>query len=73
MEATLSDLKLRGLVMEGSDRRFERYGKKVFGIPHELGEGLVQRRREKLRGIFSHLTLRGYLCLLYTSPSPRDS
>ncbi len=71
LESTLTGLMQRGLVMEGEDRRFERYGKRVLGIPLELGDGLVKRRREKMRGIFSALTLRGHLDQLYADKQPR--
>jgi len=39
------------------------------GIPLEVGNGLAHRRREKMRGIFGTLTLRGHLELLYSEPS----
>ncbi|MAB79228.1 MAG: hypothetical protein CMJ89_07730 [Planctomycetes bacterium] len=71
IDSSIAGLMSRGLIMQGEDRRFERYGKRVLGVPHELGDGLVRRRRKKQRGIFSVLTLRGHLDQTYSEKAPR--
>jgi len=61
LEACLAALARRGLVVEGEDRRFESFGQRVLGIPLELGDGLVHKRRETSAGLFGVLSLRGHL------------
>jgi len=61
LEACVSALARRGLVVEGDDRRFESFGERVLGLPLELGDGLLQRRRESQGGLFAILSLHGHL------------
>ncbi len=68
LEAAVVALARRGLVVEGEDQRFESFGGRVIGIPLELGDLLLQKRRERRRGIFGVLTLRGHLDQLYAEP-----
>ncbi len=69
LEACISALGRRGFVMEADDARFESYGERVVGMPVELGDGILRRRRERSRGIFGLLTLRGHLDQSYAEPS----
>ena len=69
LQACVSALSRRGLVVETDDRRFERAEERVLAVPPEVGDGLLRRRRERLRGIFGVLTLRGHLDQLYSEPS----
>jgi len=73
LEACIAALGRRGLVVEGDDRRFERYGQRVLCLPTELGDGLLRRRRERRRGIFGTLTLRGHLDQVYSDSGPGTS
>jgi hypothetical protein len=66
LEACLAALTRRGLLLESEDRTFATYGRRIVGLPSELGDSLVQRRREKRRGLFGALTLRGHLDLAYS-------
>ncbi len=68
LEACVAALGRRGFVAESKDRRFEAYGDRVVAVPAELGDGLMQWRRERLRGIFGVLTLRGHLDQVYSDP-----
>ncbi len=68
LEACLASLARRGLVVEGDDRRFESFGERLLGLPLELGDGLLQRRREGRGSLFSILSLHGHLDQLYASP-----
>lgn len=65
LEACVSALHRRGLVVEGGDRRFESFGERVLGLPLELGDGLLRRRREAHGGLFATLSLNGHLDQLY--------
>jgi len=65
LEACVSALHRRGLVVEGGDRRFENFGQRLLGLPLELGDGLQRRRREAQGGLFSTLSLNGHLDQLY--------
>jgi len=67
LEACVAALGRRGLVVEGDDRRFERFGERVLGLPQELGDGLLLRRREGQGGLFAILSLRGHLDQLCSS------
>jgi hypothetical protein len=69
LEACLAALARRGFVSEGDDRRFERFGERVIGVPHELAQSLLLRRREKQSGLYGTLTLRGHLDHVYADPS----
>jgi hypothetical protein len=76
LEACITALARRGFVVEGDDRRFERFGERVLGLPLEVGDGLSIKRRESRAGVFSILSLRGHLEELYSSrtsspPTPR--
>ncbi|NOT30216.1 MAG: hypothetical protein HOP15_07195, partial [Planctomycetes bacterium] len=68
LEASLSSLQRRGLVVERDDRRFESFGERVLGLPLELGDGLLRCRREKKGSLFSILALHGHLDQLYSGP-----
>jgi hypothetical protein len=61
LEACVSALTRRGLVVEGDDRRFESFGERVLGLPLELGDSLRLRRREAQGGLFAILSLHGHL------------
>jgi hypothetical protein len=67
LEACVAALARRGLVVEGDDRRFERFGERVLGLPLELGDGLSNRRREGQGGLFALFSLRGFLDRIYSS------
>jgi hypothetical protein len=73
IEALLASLARRGIVVAGDDRRFESFGGRVLGLTREVGDGLLQRRREAQGGLFSILSLRGHLereAVLGARPSP---
>ncbi|MSR61878.1 MAG: hypothetical protein EXS08_05480 [Planctomycetes bacterium] len=74
LEACVSSLARRGVVVEGDDRRFESFGERLLGLPLELGHGLLLRRRESHGGLFAILSLRGHMDQLYAdgakSPLP---
>ena len=61
LEALLTSLQRRGLVVEGDERRFESFGERVLGLPLELGDGLLRRRNEGRGSLFSILSLHGHL------------
>lgn len=65
LEACVSALNRRGIVVEGNDRRFESFDERVLGLPLELGDGLLRRRREGQGGLFATLSLNGHLDQLY--------
>ncbi len=67
IEACLASLLRRGLVVEGDDRRFESFGERVLGLPLEVGDGLLVRRRESRGSLFAILTLNGHLDQLYAA------
>ena len=69
LEACVAALVRRGFVLVGDDSRFEHYGDRMVGLPVELGESLARHRREKVRGIFGNVTLRGHLDLVYSDPA----
>ncbi|MEW6073318.1 MAG: helicase-associated domain-containing protein [Planctomycetota bacterium] len=73
LEACVAALGRRGLVTEAHDPRFESYGVRVIAVPAEVGDNLLRRRRERRRGIFAVLTLRGHLDQIYaeSAPAPR--
>lgn len=68
LEASLLTLQRHGLLQECADARYERYGGRVFAVPEDLADGVVRLKREKRRGVFDLLTLRGYLDRLYDDP-----
>jgi hypothetical protein len=61
LEACVTALTRRGIVVEGDDRRFESFGERVLGLPLELGDGLCLQRREGQGGLFAILSLHGHL------------
>jgi hypothetical protein len=67
LEACVTALARRGLVVEGGDRRFESFGSRVLGLPLELGDGLLRRKRQGQGGLFSILSLHGHLEQLYAN------
>ena len=69
LEACIAALARRGLLVEEGDRRFESYGDRVLAVPSELGDGILERRRERMHGIFGTLTLRGHLDQAYSEPT----
>jgi hypothetical protein len=76
LEACVTALTRRGLVVEGDDRRFESFGGRVLGLPRELGDGLARNRSEAHGGLFTILSLNGHLENLYaiegaSHPGPR--
>jgi len=68
LEACLAALVQRGLLLSGSDRRFESLGQLVYAMPRELASALEACRNQKLRGVFGSLTLRGHLEQEYSAP-----
>jgi len=67
LDACIAALARRGLVVAGDDRRIESFGERVLGLPLELGDGLLEHRREAPAGVFGVLSLRGHLDALYAS------
>lgn len=68
MEACLTALQRRALIVEAEDARFAELGHRVFAVPSELGDGLLRQRRVRQRGLFDVITLRGHLDKLYSDP-----
>ncbi|MFT5288536.1 MAG: hypothetical protein ACI8QS_000282 [Planctomycetota bacterium] len=68
LEACISDLARRGLVVDAQGSDFADNGHRLLAIPEDLAEGLVQRRRDRVRGIFGLLTLKGHLDQVYSDP-----
>lgn len=68
MEACLTALQRKGLVVQSEDARFAELGNRVFAIPAEVADGLLRQRRLRGRGIFEVITLRGHLDRLYADP-----
>ncbi len=71
LEAGLAMLARRGLVVETKDRRFKSYGGRAWSVPHDLAETFLRSRRERKRGVFHSLTLRGWLERSYDRPGRR--
>ena len=81
LEACVAALARNGLVVESvrsGSRRSTKSPKsngsvdpktRIIGVPIEVGDGLRERRREKMRGVFGTFTLRGHLDQLYSDPS----
>lgn len=68
LEACLSALQRRALVVEGADGRFEAYGERTFQVPERVARDLLKHRSERASGVFEILTLRGHLEGLYADP-----
>ncbi len=71
LEAGLTMLSRRGLVVETVDRRFKSFGGRAWTVPHDLAETFLRSRRERKRGVFHSLTLRGWLERSYDKPGRR--
>ena len=71
LEAGLAMLARRGLVVETKDKRFKSYGGRAWSVPHDLAETFLRSRRERKRGVFHSLTLRGWLERSYDRPGRR--
>jgi Helicase conserved C-terminal domain len=69
LEASLTVLARRGLVLEGESTRVEGAGARAFAIPSDLGDTVLRERRARRRGIFDTFTLRGHLDQLYDDPA----
>ncbi len=72
LEACVAALARNGLVVEAT--RSAGNGKsptkaRIVGVPREVGDGLSERRREKMRGVFGTFTLRGHLDQAYSDPA----
>ncbi len=69
LESSLAGLVRHALLVEGKEPRFKSNGGRAFAIPEEVGDGLLRRERQKRRGLFDALTLRGFLDKLYDQRS----
>lgn len=69
LEAALSVLQRRGLLVETVDRRFKSFGGRAFAVPQEVGDAILRQRRAQRRGVFDVLTLRGWLDRQYDDPA----
>ncbi|MCE9594964.1 MAG: helicase-associated domain-containing protein [Planctomycetes bacterium] len=65
LETTVGALVRHAFLVEAKDARPKSGNGRVFAIPEELGDGLLRRERQKRRGLFDTLTLRGFLDRLY--------
>ena len=68
LEACLSALARRGLVVQTAGNRFDRHGERRLAVPREVGDALSRARRARRRGIFDQVTLRGHLDRVYSDP-----
>ena len=73
MEACLTALTRRALLVDGEDQRFQSFGERVLAVPSEVGDGVWRQRRERGRRLFDVLTLRGHLDRLYADPKSANS
>lgn len=69
LDATLSMLVRHGLVVECGDARDPEADTSTFGVPVEIGDGVLRLERDRRRGLFDALTLRGSLDRMYDDPS----
>ncbi len=71
LEAVLSALERRGLVVQVSGNRFDRLGERRLAIPREIGDALDRQRRSARRGASDLVTLRGHLDRAYADPGAK--
>jgi hypothetical protein len=69
LEASLTVLERRALLISGESRKAQCYGKRCTSIPVELGDAILRQRRARRRGIFDAFTLRGHLDRMYDDPA----
>ena len=69
LEASLSVLERRALLVEGHSHGVEHYGARAYAVPSDLGDAILRQRRARRRGIFDIFTLRGHLDRLYDDPA----
>ncbi|MCK6446257.1 MAG: helicase-associated domain-containing protein [Planctomycetes bacterium] len=67
LENALGALMRHAFLVEAKDARIKTTGSRLFSIPEEIGDGLLRRERQKRRGLFDALTLRGFLDRMYDS------
>lgn len=65
LRSSLETLEKHGLVVQDEEVR----DGAVYAVPRDIGDTLVRQRRQRDRGIFDALTLRGYLDRMYSDPS----
>ncbi|MBI5431931.1 MAG: helicase-associated domain-containing protein [Planctomycetes bacterium] len=65
LENAIGALVRHAFLVESKDARIKTTGSRVFAIPEEIGDGLLRRERQKRRGLFDALTLRGFLDRMY--------
>jgi hypothetical protein len=65
LETALGALMRHAFLVEAKDARVKTTGSRLFAIPEEIGDGLLRRERQKRRGLFDSLTLRGFLDRMY--------
>jgi hypothetical protein len=68
LEACLSALQRRCLILEGGDPDYAKYGARSFVVPPQVASAILRQRRARARGVFDLLTLRGHMDRLYTDP-----
>ena len=68
LEASLTMLVRRGLLMKLDSRELSQHGARAFAVPAEIGDIVLRQRRAALRGIFDTFTLKGHLDRLYEAP-----
>ncbi len=68
MEACLTALQRRALVVEEAGARFAEVGLRMYAVPSELVDALLRQRRKAERGTFDVITLRGHLDQMYADP-----
>ncbi len=69
LEATLSALVRRGLLVETGDSSFDDVEGRAFALPLEVGDSLSHTREKSDRRVFDIVTLRGFLDGMYAGRS----
>jgi len=69
LEAALAMLTRHGLLVVGSDRKFQSYGGAAYTVPAEIGDALLRQQRLRRRGVFDLFTLRGFLDRMNDDPA----
>ena len=68
LEASLSVLTRRALLVERKPARIAQSGTTSFLVPADLGDAILRERRAQRRGVFGTFTLRGHLDRMYDDP-----
>ena len=68
LEAVLTALERRGLVMQVTGNRFDRLDERRLAVPREIGDALARAQRHARRGASDLVTLRGHLDHAYSGP-----